>query len=102
MIPTRKTYTREFKLEALRLWQTTDMSATDVEEDLDISRGMLYKWKAKLTADGKEAFPGQGRLSPEAERIRKLERENEILRQERDILKKAGRHSHAIFSHPKR
>ena len=43
------------------------------------------------------AFPGHGRLTPEQERIRQLERENEILRQERDILKKAV----AIFSHPK-
>jgi transposase len=49
-----------------------------------------------LEAKGKQAFPGQGRVPPEQERIRELERENEILRQERDILKKAV----AIFSHP--
>jgi transposase len=94
----RKTYTREFKIEAVRLWQTTDKTAAEVEADLDITHGLLYKWKAKLAADGDEAFPGQGRLGPEAEHIRQLERENEILRQERDILKKAV----AIFSHPKR
>jgi transposase len=47
---------------------------------------------------GQQAFPGQGRVAPEQERIRELERENEILRQERDILKKAV----AIFSHPSR
>lgn len=98
MSETRRTYTRQFKIDAVRLWQSTDKSAPEVEEDLGIGTGLLYKWKAKLMADGDEAFPGQGRLSLEAERIRQLERENEILRQERDILKKAV----AIFSHPKR
>lgn len=99
----RKTYTREFKVEAVRLWQTTDKSATEVEQDLGISHGLLYKWKAKLKADGDGAFSGQGRLSPEAERIRQLERENEILRQERDILKKAKDAGiPPSFTHPKR
>lgn len=94
----RKTYTREFKIEAVRLWQTTDKTAADVEQDLDITHGLLYKWKRKQVENGDQAFPGQGRLSSDQERIRELERENEILRQERDILKKAV----AIFTHPKR
>lgn len=94
----RKTYTREFKIEAVRLWQTTDKTAAEVEQDLDITHGLLYKWKRQQVENGDQAFPGQGRLSSEQERIRELERENEILRQERDILKKAV----AIFTHPKR
>jgi hypothetical protein len=48
----------------------------------------VSRWKRELEAKGKQAFLGQGRVAPEQERIRELERENEILHQERDILKK--------------
>ena len=93
----RRSYTREFKLEALRMLETSGKSASQIERDLGIGQGNLWRWKRKLTQDGEYAFPGHGRLTPEQERIRQLERENEILRQQRDILKKAV----AIFSHPK-
>ena len=93
----RKRYTREFKLEALRLLETSGKSASQIERDLGIGKGNLYRWKRKLAKDGQDVFPGHGRLTPEQERIRQLERENEILRQQRDILKKAV----AIFTHPK-
>lgn len=94
----RRTYSREFKLEALRLWQTTDKSAREVEEDLGITHGLLYKWKRKFKAEGENAFPGKGNLSEAEEELRRLRRENEILRQEREILKKAV----AIFTPQKR
>ena len=93
----RKRYTREFKLEALRLLETSGKSANQLEQELGIGKGNLWRWKRKLAKDGEQAFPGQGRLTPDQDRIRQLERENEILRQQRDILKKAV----AIFSHPK-
>jgi transposase len=96
MKKTRRTYTPEFKREALRLLDTSDKSAAQIERDLGISAGCLSSWKRELAQDGAEAFPGQGRLTPEHEHIRQLERENELLRPERDILKKAV----AIFSHP--
>jgi transposase len=98
MTKERRTYTREFKLEALRLLESSGKSATQIERELGIGDGNLYRWKLRFSQDGEDAFPGHGRLTPEQERIRQLERENEILRQERDILKKAV----AIFSHPKR
>jgi transposase len=98
MTKTRRTYTREFKLEAVRLWQTSGKSAAQIERDLGIGGGCLYRWKQKLAEEGENAFPGHGRLTPEQEHVRQLEREVEILRQERDILKKAV----AIFSHPSR
>jgi transposase len=107
MEKTRRTYTREFKLEALRLLDTSDQSAAQIERDLGISVGCLSRWKRELGADGTGAFPGQGRLTPDQERVQQLERENELLRQERDILHLPwravpGKKAVAIFSHPSR
>ena len=96
MKKTRRTYSREFKLEAVRLVRTSGQSMSQIERDLGIGKGNLGRWKKEFATNGEEAFPGQGRLTPEQDRIRQLERENEILRQQRDILKKAV----AIFSHP--
>jgi transposase-like protein len=89
MTKTRRTYTREFKLEAVHLWQTGGKSAAQIERDLDIDGSCLYRWKRTLAKEGENAFPGHGRLTPEQERVRQLEREVEILRQERDILKRS-------------
>ncbi len=88
MKKTRKAYSREFKLEAMRLLETSGKSAAEIERDLGIGAGCLCRWKAKLSQDGPQAFPGHGRLMPDQERMRQLERENQILRQERDIPKK--------------
>ena len=93
----RKTYTSEFKQEALRLLETSSKSAAQIERDLGVGPGCLSRWKYKLSQEGHQAFPGHGRVKPEQERLRHLERENDLLRQERDILKKAV----AIFSRPK-
>jgi transposase len=93
----RKQYPREFKMEAVRLLETSGKSARQLERELGIGAGNLWRWKREVAADGEDAFPGHGRLTPEQERLRQLERENEILRQERDILKKAI----AIFSERK-
>ncbi len=96
MEKSRRSYTREFKLEALRLLETSGKSAAEIERDLGIGKSCLFRWKQKSSMDGEQGFPGHGRLTPEQERIRQLERDNDILRQERDILKKAV----AIFSQP--
>lgn len=92
----RKQYTREFKLEAVRLLETSGRSASQLERELDIGKGCLWRWKREFAAEGEDAFPGHGCLTPEQDRLRQLERETEVLRQERDILKKAI----AIFSRP--
>jgi len=98
MNKTRRTYTAEFKREAVRLLETSGKSAAQIERDLGIGAGCFWRWKQKLSEGEENAFPGHGRLTPEQEHLRHLERENEILRQERDILKKAV----AIFSQPSR
>jgi transposase len=96
MAKPRRQYTREFKMEAVQLLETSGKSASELERELGIGKGNLWRWKREFAADGEDAFPGHGRLTPEQEELRGLKRENEILRQERDILKKAV----AIFSHP--
>ena len=96
MAKNQRTYTREFKIEAVRLLESTGKSQAEIERELGIGFSNLSRWKRQYGEHGEEAFPGQGCLTPEKERIRRLERENEILRQERDILKKAV----AIFSKP--
>jgi transposase len=96
MTKERRVYSSEFKREAVQLLETSGKSASELERDLGIGKGNLWRWKRKFAADGEGAFPGHGRLTAEQERFRRLERENEILRQERDILKKAV----AIFSRP--
>lgn len=92
----KRTYTPEFKREAIQLWQSSGKSASSIEEELGITPGLLSRWKRKQDKNGSDAFPGKGHLMPDQERMRQLERENAILRQERDILKKAV----AIFSSP--
>lgn len=93
----RKHYTREFKFEALELWRTSGKPAAHIERDLGIHKGQLHAWKRQFEKQGTDAFPGHGYLpEPEAE-LRRLQRENAVLRQERDILRKAI----AIFSEPK-
>ena len=97
MKTTRKTYSCEFKLEALQLLESSGKSAAQIARDLGIPEGSLYRWRNEFRARGDHAFPGQGNLPVDQEELHKLRRENEILRQERDILKKAI----AIFTRPK-
>ena len=93
----RKRYTTEFKIEAVRLYETSGKSASQIERELGIGAGNLWRWKRKYGSDIKQDAPDHGGRILERERIRELERENQRLRQERDILKKAV----AIFSQPK-
>jgi transposase len=86
---TNRSYDPAFKLEALHLCETTGRSASQIERELGITPGLLSKWRRQSQQAGSAAFPGSGHLAPEDAELRRLRRENEILRQERDILKKA-------------
>lgn len=97
MTKRKRQYTRDFKLEALQLWASSGKSAAEIEDDLGISRGRLYHWKRVLKDAGEDAFPGQGRQSGIDEELRRLRRELALVKQERDILKKAV----GIFSRTK-
>ena len=90
----RRQYTKEFKIEAVRLIVEEGRPISEVARELGIGENLLHRWKKKSEEGKIDPFPGQGRLSPEDEELRRLRRENERLRMERDILKKAV----AIFS----
>jgi transposase len=86
---TRKTYTSEFKHDAVRLVTEQGYRQSEAARNLGIDRGMLGRWIKELEADEGQAFRGNGRLSAEQEELRRLREENRRLKMERDILKKA-------------
>jgi len=89
MVQKRRKYDPEFKREAVRLAEGSEKSASEVARDLGVHPNLIYKWRKALHEGGQEAFPGQGNLTASDEEMRRLKRELEIVRQERDILKKA-------------
>jgi Transposase and inactivated derivatives len=89
MQKTVRTYTKEFKLEAVHLVQTSDKPMIQIARDLGIADSTLHHWCKQLNEYGPQAFPGSGHQAPQEEELRHLKRENDLLRQERDILKKA-------------
>ena len=89
----RRQYTPEFKEEAVQLWQSSDKAAAEIENDLGISHGLLYRWKRELHIQAAAEADGSAAESAE---LRRLKRELVLVKQERDILKKAV----GIFSQP--
>lgn len=89
----RQAFSREFKLEAVRLLEAGKKPAAELARELGLRRNQLYKWKEKTDKQGGEAFPGQGRRKSsgtQAEEISKLKRELERVKEENEILKKAA------------
>jgi transposase len=85
----QRTFTREFKVEAVQLVQSSKKSQTQIARDLGIADSTLHHWCKQFSEQGEQAFPGSGHQTPQEEEMRQLKRENDLLRQERDILKKA-------------
>jgi transposase len=86
-----RTYTKEFKLEALELLRTSGKSAAQIERDLGITKGMLLKWRDRYqvkTENGEAKLEPSDLEAAQAE-LRRLRRQLAIAEQERDILKKA-------------
>lgn len=84
----QRTFTNEFKLEAVRLVQSSGKSITQVARDLGIADSTLHHWCKLHAEQGEQAFPGSGHQTPQEEELRRLRRELEVVKQERDILKK--------------
>ena len=86
----RRTFSREYKLEAVRLVRDRGVSVAQASRDLGVHENVLRKWVKDWDADPKQAFPGQGQMKPEQAEIERLRREVQKLKAERDILKKAA------------
>ena len=85
----RRTYTPEFKAEAVKLVTEQGYSVAEAARSLGVHETLLRSWKQALEAQGEQAFPGLGNLPPFEEEMRRLRADNQRLRAERDILKKA-------------
>ena len=92
----RRTYDRQFKIDAVRLLRESGKTATEIADNLGIKRDLLSRWKKEIADETKKAFTGKG--NPRDEEVVRLKKEITDLRMERDILKKAM----AIFSQPER
>ena len=87
----RRRYTKEEKLEIVKLSLESDQTIKGLSVRFGVSEHAIYRWRSEYLKDSKKAFPGQGKkaLSETDRRIQDLERENRELKLERDILKKA-------------
>ena len=86
----RRVFSREFKLETVKLVTERRMAVVQPARDMDVAESVLRRWVNDLAADPQHAFPGHGQLRPEQQEIDRLRREVAKLRAERDILKKAA------------
>src|SRR4029077_12170837 len=83
----RRKFTREFKLEAVRLIKDRGVSYVQASQDLNVHPSQLRDWVKKLSEDPQHAFPGHGQMKPEQLETVRLKREVAKLKAERDILK---------------
>ena len=86
----RRTYTAEFKTEAVQLVTEQGYSVAEAARSLGLNHNLIRNWKQALEDQGQHAFPGRRKLSPFEEENRRLRAENKRLLAERDILKKAA------------
>ena len=84
----RRSFSREYKVEALRMIEEQGLSAT--ARALGVGTGLLTKWRAAHRQEGKDAFRGKGNRTALEEENRRLRLENQQLRMEQEILKKAS------------
>jgi transposase len=85
----RRSYTREFKVEAVKLVTEKGYSVAEAARSLDVGETLLRSWKAAFDKQGEQAFPGNGNPTAVEAELRQLRADNKRLLMERDILKKA-------------
>ena len=96
MARSRSTYTAEFKLRAVKMVIDQKLSVAEVARRIEVRENLLHIWKKAYLAQGDNAFPGHGALTPAEDELRRLRAEVTRLRAERDLLKKAA----AYFANP--
>lgn len=85
----RRTFTKTFKAEAVRLLEQSGKPAAELARELGVPRNRLYKWQTQIRTHGEHSFPGSGRLPAPVDEVARLRRDLARVREERDILKKA-------------
>ena len=93
----RKSFSPEFKREAVRLLETAQKSSSDLARELGVRRNQLYKWKEQLSRRGSGAFPGSGRGAGSSDELTRLRKELENVKEERDILSEVHYAGHVSF-----
>jgi transposase-like protein len=93
-----RSYDKEFKLNAIKLFLEGGRTYPQVSKELGIPLGTLATWVKEYKNTGEKAFPGKGHLKPSDTEVNNLRKELAIVREERDILKKAL----GIFSSPRK
>lgn len=88
--PKRNSFTKEFKLEALRLAEESGKPASQIAHELGISVNLIYSWRQRYKDKKESAFTNESQFSDEQQEIRRLRLEVAQLKEERDILKKAA------------
>ena len=86
----RRKFTREFKLEAVKLIKERGVGYAQASQDLGVHQTVLRNWVKDFAGDPQHSFPGHGQQKPEQAEIARLKREVVKLKAERDILKKAA------------
>jgi transposase len=86
----RRIFSREFKLEAVKLVRDRGVAVRQAARDLDVHENVLRKWVRVFAADPQQAFPGHGQMKPEQLELARLRKELAKVKAERDILKKAA------------
>jgi transposase len=92
----RRSFTREFKSEAVNLVRESGRPTAQVARDLGITPNLLRRWKQEVVGDPVSAFPGKGRRKPHEEELARLKRDLARVTQERDFLKSVA----AYFAKP--
>ena len=82
----RRTFTPEYKAEVVTMYRTTDKSVAEIARELDLTESAVARWVKQAEID---AGQREGLTTTEREELAYLRRENRILREERDILKRA-------------
>jgi len=86
----RKQYSKQFKIDVVKLITEQGYNVSEAARSLGIHQGVLRRWKKQLISDDANAFPGNGKMSSEKEELIRLRKENKKLKMEKEILKKAA------------
>jgi len=85
----RKIYSKQFKIDAVKLITEQGYKISEAARNLGVNDNVLRRWKAQFEVDSEQSFPGKGHMTPEKAELHRLRKENQQLRMEREILKKA-------------